>query len=124
MADLFLTVGTAVQLALPRLLEARHAFAGRAADRLRGNLEALDAVAAETGAFERLHGDGGWSAVIRAAGDSAREPGGLPALAKGVYAHPGHFYDLPDDRHAVVSLLPRPEVFRAGVGRIAAHLKE
>ena len=123
-ADLFLSVGSAAQLALPRLLEGRHGFLRRAAARLAGNLEALRATAARSGALEILAGEGGWSAVIRATGERGREPGGLPALARGVYLHPGHFYDLPDDRHAVVSLLPEPGVFQEALDRIAAMLAE
>jgi hypothetical protein len=123
-ADLFLSVGSAVQLALPGLLESRHAFRRRAAERIAANLSALRATAARTGAYEPLGGEGGWSAVLRACGGGAREPGGVPALERGVHLHPGHFYDLPDDRHAVVSLLPEPGVFRSGVERIAEMLLE
>jgi alanine-synthesizing transaminase len=116
-ADLFLTVGSGVQLALPGILAARGRFLARASDRIRGSLAVLDETAARTGAFERLPGDGGWTAVIRRA-DGGRDLGGTAALGRGVHLHPGHFYDLPDDRYAAVSLLPEPGRLRSGLERL------
>ena len=34
---------------------------------------------------------------------------------KGVYVHPGHFYDFPGEGHAVLSLITDPELFETGV---------
>ena len=39
---------------------------------------------------------------------------------EGVLAHPGYFFDFPAPAYLVLSLLPRPEVFREGVSRILA----
>jgi alanine-synthesizing transaminase len=102
-ADLFLTVGAGVQLALPHLLAERHGFLARAAGRVRENLATLDAETAHGSAIERLAGDGGWTAVLRAEDPPGRELGGAGAIERGVHVHPGHFYDLPDDRYAAVS---------------------
>lgn len=118
-ADLFLTVSGGVQLALPRILAARGPFLARAAERIRVNLAALDRAAERGGAFERLDGDGGWTAVIRLRDAAGRELGGTAALERGVHLHPGHFYDLPDDRYAAVSLLPEPDRFRSALERLA-----
>jgi hypothetical protein len=38
----------------------------------------------------------------------------------GVLVHPGYFFDFPAPTYLVLSLLPRPEVFREGVSRILA----
>ena len=40
----------------------------------------------------------------------------------GVLAHPGYFYDFGEDGWLVLSLLTPPEVFRAGVERLASRL--
>jgi hypothetical protein len=39
-----------------------------------------------------------------------------------VLVHPGHFFDLPGDGYLVLSLLPRPELFREGLDRALAAL--
>jgi hypothetical protein len=67
---------------------------------------------------ELLAADGGWSAVVRSVHGAGRELGGLTALERGVILHPAHFYELPDDRSAVVSLLTEPRVLREALGRL------
>ena len=119
-ADLFLSVGRGVELALPRLLAGRGPFHRRMAARLHENLATLDRLSRRTGVFERLEGDGGWTAVLRLRGDGGRDLGGIAAIEQGVHLHPGHFYDLPDDRYAAVSLLPDPARFREAMERLAA----
>ncbi|HEY7726972.1 MAG TPA: pyridoxal phosphate-dependent aminotransferase [Candidatus Eisenbacteria bacterium] len=117
--DLFLTVAGGVQHALPRILGSRGPYLARVSRRIRENLAALDRAAEDSGAYERLEGDGGWTAVLRVATGRSGELGGLAALERGVYVHPGHFYDLPDDRYAAVSLLPEPAEFREALARLA-----
>jgi alanine-synthesizing transaminase len=41
-----------------------------------------------------------------------------------VIVHPGHFYDFATDGYLVLSLITEPDVFRDGVTRLAAVLKE
>ncbi len=118
-ADLYLTVGSPVMLALPRLLEERRAFGRRMAARLDAGRRAIAEVAAG-GGLEHLRGDGGWSAVVRTTRTGGRELGGRAALERGVVLHPAEFYDLPDDRCAVVSLLPDQAILREGLSRLLA----
>jgi hypothetical protein len=116
-ADLFLSVSTPVQLALPTLLEARHPFQAAARERIGTNLARLRVLGNADAALRVLEGVGGWSAVLATpapSGDFA-----LDALAKlDVLVHPGHFYDIAQDGHAVVSLLPEPETFEEGIARL------
>jgi len=116
-ADLFLTVGSPVMLAMPRLLEERRPFGRRMAARIEAGRRAIAEVAGG-GGMELLQGDGGWSAVVRSTRGGGRELGGVSALERGVVLHPADFYDLPDDRCAVVSLLPEPAVVREGLARL------
>jgi len=116
-ADLFLSVSTPVQLALPKLLPARRPFQAAVQERLGRNLTSLRAAKSAGAAFRVLEGEGGWSAVLAMparAGDFA-----LEALAKhDVLIHPGHFYDVTQEGQAVVSLLPDPGVFEEAISRL------
>lgn len=118
-ADLVLTVGSPVMLSLPGLLEERRPFGRRVAARIEAARRVL-AEAAAGGGLEVLDGDGGWCAVVRSVHGAGRELGGLSALERGVVVHPAHFYDLPDDRSAVVSLLTEPAVVREALERLLA----
>jgi aspartate/methionine/tyrosine aminotransferase len=128
-ADLFLSVNTPVQLALPRLLAVRRAFRENVARRLGTNLARLRDLGSQSSGFAVLEGEGGWSAVIAtpavAAPAAATEAGGeefaLAALRhQDVLLHPGHFYDFPHDGHVVASLLPQPEIFAEAVRRLGS----
>jgi alanine-synthesizing transaminase len=116
-ADLFLSVSTPVQLALPKLLEARRPFQATVRARLERNLARLRAAPRAGAAFQPLEGEGGWSAVLSMPariGDVAME-----ALAKhDVLLHPGHFFDAPQENYAVASLLPDHAVFDEAVSRL------
>jgi aspartate/methionine/tyrosine aminotransferase len=39
----------------------------------------------------------------------------------GVIVHPGYFFDMPREAFVVLSLLPTPEAFDAGVARVLAR---
>jgi len=126
-ADAFLSVSTPVQLALPALL--RHGGAVRAAilDRCRTNLAALRAAVERVPAAAAEVPAGGWSAVLRVPAFLPEEKLVLELLRDdGVAVHPGYFFDFPRDGTLVLSLLPDPGTFRAGVdlllARVGAHL--
>ncbi len=118
-ADLFLSVGTPPQLALPWLLEARHAFRRRVRERLASNLAVLEGLTRERPVLSVLPAHGGWSAIVRLPARRSGEDWALALLERGVVAHPGHFYDLEGEAHLVLSLIPDPETFRRGLGRLS-----
>ena len=39
----------------------------------------------------------------------------------GVLVHPGYFFDFPREAFVVVSLLPAPAIFEAGLSRLLAR---
>jgi alanine-synthesizing transaminase len=123
-ADLFLSVSTSVQLALPRLLGARHAFQWRAGDRLKTNLARLDALVARRPELSVLRAQGGWAAVLRVPRQRSEEDWALGLLRRGVVVHPGHFYDFADEGYLVLSLIPEPEAFDEGIARIEGFAAE
>jgi alanine-synthesizing transaminase len=122
-ADLFLSVSTPAQLALPRLLEARPAFQARVRERLAENLEQLAAFSRARPEVSRLAADGGWVAVLKLPARRSGEAWALELLRRDVVVHPGHFYDLPGEATVVVSLIVEPGVFGAGLARFAATLQ-
>jgi aspartate/methionine/tyrosine aminotransferase len=115
-ADLFLSVSTPVQVALPRFLESRHTFQRSVRKRLETNLARLTALEAGGPGFRFLRGDGGWSAVLQTPSESSDLA--MEALAHAdVLLHPGHFYDITPEGAVVVSLLTEPDVLDEGLAR-------
>ena len=121
--DAYLTVGGPVQLALPRVLDARHAFRDRVLARIGENRATL-AAALEPRDAKPLPAEGGWSAVIRLPEGVHAERLALALLDRDVVVHPGHFYDFDDDAHLVLSLIVEPARLHEGVARIAAAVGE
>ena len=123
-ADTFLSVATPVQLALPELLRSGAVVRAAIAARCRANLAGLRAAAPACPAVSVLPVDGGWSAVLRFPAVIGEEELVLALLEHdGVAVQPGFFFDFPRDGYLVLSLLPPPELFRAGVERLLARMR-
>jgi len=120
-ADAYLSVSGPVQLAAPRLLAGRETFLAPLRARLAANRAAL-AELRET-PCGALGSGGGWSALLRVGETLDEERLCLDLLTHGVVVQPGFFYDFERNGHLVVSLLPEPEVFRAGLATVAARLR-
>lgn len=106
-ADTFLSVSTAVQLACGPLLEASAAARHHLEVRIRHNSAVVDAVVAARPALRRIPSDGGWYACIevpRTHGDDAWCARLIER--EGIIVHPGHFFEMEEDGVMVVSLLP------------------
>ncbi|HEY0705408.1 MAG TPA: pyridoxal phosphate-dependent aminotransferase, partial [Polyangia bacterium] len=123
-ADTYLSVGSPVSSALPRLLEIGAEIRADITQRIRSNRAALHAAVAGS-AVSFLPCEGGWSAILRVPGVMSDEAWALALLEEdGVLVAPGYFFDL--DRAGVgttlvVSLLPPPAQFAAGIGHIVAR---
>jgi alanine-synthesizing transaminase len=136
-ADLFLSVGTPVQIALPKLLEGRTAYQAALRERIDANLAILrrpsgpraagarvagPRAAAGDEPFTLLEGEGGLSAVLRfgprGSGAGTESVAEWALRSSDVLLHPGHFYDLPREDDAVVSLLTAPEIMTEAIVRI------
>ncbi len=115
-ADTYLSVGSAVQHALPELLASCEAIQAAVLQRVRANYGLLcDGV---EGA-ELVHSAGGWYGVLRIEGDE--EALALELLEReGVWVHPGYFYDFAGGSYWVLSLLP--EDFADGLAGIVRVL--
>ena len=103
-ADTYLSVGTPVQVALPKLLELREPIQRQILDRLRAN---------NPGGVEA-----GWYAVLPALDDE--ETAYLLLRDDNILVQPGYFYDFESSNRIVVSLLTPPDVFGRSLPRVTA----
>ena len=117
-ADSYLSVGTAVQLAAAHLLTAGAPVRALIQSRIHRNLESMRETVGRFPACELLRIEGGWFAVVRVPATEGEE-----ALVVGlleherVLVHPGYFFDFPREAYVVMSLLPEPVLFAEGVAR-------
>lgn len=118
-ADNFLSVGTPVQYALPRLLAAREDIQGQIIARLKRNLEWLRSevqrASGGSGSFRLLEVEGGWYAILQAPRIRSEEEWTLHLLDLGVLVQPGYFYDFESEAYLIVSLLTEESIFRRGI---------
>jgi len=120
-ADTYLSVNGPVQHALPELLHLGQTTRAAIEERLRTNEERLKATFDAPSAVTILRSDGGWSAVVRLPATRTDEEWALSLLeGEPVLAQPGFFFDLEGGVFLVLSLLPPPEAFAAGIGRLRA----
>ena len=120
-ADMYLSMNTPVQLALNVLLEQRHTFREQWLKRVQSNLAQLDKLLSSQKLCTRLKMEGGWYAILKVPLTGSDDDLAMELLnTRGVYVHPGHFYDFPADGYLVVSLItPEPE-FGAGIDALLA----
>lgn len=123
-ADLFLSVSSPVQLALPRLLAEGPPFRAALRARLAGNLERLRNLVARRPELELREAAGGWVAVLRMPGRRSDEEWALELLRRDVVVHPGHFYDFEEPWYLVLSLIVEEAVFTEGLDRLEATLDD
>jgi len=117
-ADTFLSAGTPVQWALPRILAASASVQTQMRQRTRANLECLLERAAGS-PCRCLRVEGGWYAILEVPRIRTEEEWALRLLAENdVLVQPGFFYDFEAEAFLVLSLLTPPAVFAEGVRRI------
>jgi aspartate/methionine/tyrosine aminotransferase len=123
-ADTYLSVATPVQHAVPRLLALAPGIRGAIAARTRDNREVLRAALAARpdSALTLLAAEAGWYAVLRVPATRSEEGWALALLDDGVLVYPGYFFDFMRGAHLVVSCLPEPAGFRAGIDRLLARV--
>ncbi len=122
-ADTYLSVNAPVQLATPVFLEQRHGFQKQLMARVRRNLTEVDRQLAGQKICGRLEVEGGWYAVLRVPATRPDEDLAIELLTtKGVYVHPGQFYDFPAEGYLIVSLITPEQEFAEGTRRLLSML--
>ena len=123
-ADTYLSVGTPVQHALPRLLEAGRSVQAQVAQRTGANLEWLRRTIGRDSVCEALDVEGGWYATLRIPRTRGEEEWALALLEhENVLVQPGFFYDFEAEAYLVLSLLTAPDIFREGASRLLAAVE-
>jgi alanine-synthesizing transaminase len=122
-ADSYLSVATPVQRAAGEMIRLAPAVRLQIHARLRQNLQALRAVTRTAPALTLYEPEGGWSAVLRLPATRTEEEWVFALLERhGVVVHPGYFFDIDEGTHIVVSLLPEPSTFEAGMAALAVEV--
>jgi alanine-synthesizing transaminase len=121
-ADTYLSMSAPIQLAITALLEQRHAFQKQVIARVNENLSELDKQLGGQKSCSRLKVEGGWNAVIRVPATRSDEELALELLVtRGVYVHPGHFYDFSSEGIVMVSLITPEKEFLRGLRQLLLH---
>ena len=122
-ADTYLSIGTPVQHALPRLLEAGESVRQQITARVNENLAFLRERIDDASAARVLQVEGGWYATVRVPRTKTEEQWCLDLLQRDqVLVQPGFFYDFESEAYLVLSLLTSADTFREGIRRLIARL--
>jgi alanine-synthesizing transaminase len=121
--DLFLSVGTPVQRALPRLLDLSSSLQGQLRERLRENRLWLEAQLSGQNVCRLLPSEGGWYSIIQVPRVKSEEEMVLDLLERdNLIVHPGYFFDFASEGWLIMSLINRPEVFQEGIERLLRRI--
>ncbi len=125
LGDTYLSVGTPVQAAAPALLARLPQLQAPLLARVRGNLAALRAALEPELPASLWRVEGGWYATVRVPATLGEEQRCLRLLERhDLLVHPGFFFDFAREAFLVLSLLPEPALFAAGVERLRADLRD
>ena len=120
--DFYLSVGTPIQRAAPALLGLRSMIQSQIQNRLGVNHRYLKAETDSTANCRVLGREGGWYGVVDFSDAVTDEDRVLQLLARDhTLVHPGYFYDFHREGFVVVSLMPPPNRFAAGIDRLMAR---
>jgi aspartate/methionine/tyrosine aminotransferase len=124
-ADCYLSVGAPVQSAAPRLLDIGDTIRSAIIARITANRAALARALPADSPCRLLPTDGGWYGVLKVPAIAPEEELALQLLERDdVVVHPGYFFDFAREAYLIVSLLPPPDRFEVGIGRILDRVTE
>lgn len=123
-ADTYLSVSASTQAAAHTLLEQRRLVQPQILDRIRQNLEFLDAKLSGNTPVSRLQADGGWYAVLRVPISLSDDDWAIYLLeTAAVYVHPGHLFGFESEGYLAISLIGPHDEFREGIGRLVEAIR-
>ena len=117
--DSYLSVATPVQLAVGMLIDQTRPLADAIRRRVQMNYLLLCSLVRRFPVCQVLHIDAGWYAVIQVPAIRSEEALVVELIEQDqVLAHPGYFFDFPNEAFLVVSLLPEPGCFAEAATKI------
>ncbi|HEY7334282.1 MAG TPA: pyridoxal phosphate-dependent aminotransferase [Bryobacteraceae bacterium] len=120
-ADTYLSVGTPIQAALPRILAASEEVRAQIRRRTAANLALLREFTRGSTAGV-LNVEGGWYTILRIPRIHSEEQWVMRLLrGSDVLTQPGFFYDFESEAFLVLSLLTEPAIFSEGLRRILSQ---
>jgi len=120
--DTYLTVSTPAQIAAGALIERGALVREQIVRRVAANYATIQAEARGVPSVRVLRSNGGWSVVLQVPSLDPEEDLVLDLLVTDeVLVHPGYFFDFPREAFLIVSLLPPPATFAAGIDRVLRH---
>lgn len=122
-ADTFLSVGSAVQQALPELFEQEPEVQSRVLARLGEDVLVIKEMC-KGSSLTPLYPNAGWSLILRLPSVLSEMDAWSAAAQNGVWIEPGHFYDLPFESSFVLSLLTPPQELREGLTRLTSIFRD
>lgn len=122
-SDTYLALPTPVQQALPTWFKVCRSVTAQIQERVNANRALLKTMLNSVEGLNLLTSEGGWYAVI-ALPRNIEEEALAVRLAEdnGVVIHPGYLFDFDKEGYIVVSLLPQPSVFQAGIQYLIDHV--
>src|SRR5262249_41806902 len=123
-ADTYLSVGTPVQVAAPRLLALAPQMQSQIRARCAENRAALVRALGPDSPAHVLAADRGWHAILRLPRVRSQGDCALELLEHDqVLVPPGYFFDFPDEAYVVLSLLPPADRFAEAASRLARRAR-
>lgn len=124
LSDLYLSVGTPVQNALPSLLEQGSYLREQILRRVKANRKHLmEAARHWEGRLLVVPAQAGWASILEVTDPTEDEESyAMRFLDAGVYVMPGYFFSMEEGLHFVISLLVPEEIFKAGLSRLSSCL--
>ncbi len=125
LADTYLSVSTPIQHAAPQWMKMKALLQNQIKERIKANLKFLQTQFARHPNYRLLSTEGGWYAILEAFNLVSEEELILTLLERDdVLIHPGYFFDFTSEGFLVLSLLPPPEIFHEGIGRLLARMQD
>jgi aspartate/methionine/tyrosine aminotransferase len=126
-ADTFLSVHHPIQLSLPDLLSKSGAFRKDYRREVQSRWETCRALLQKIPGLKWVAPRGGFYLTVRVTGERERsEERWVMDLMeqKGVFVHPGYFFDLEDGIHFVFTYLTRPDILSDALRKIDAFIQK
>ncbi len=121
--DIFLSANTPAQVALPSLLKSGEDTCGQIRRRVSENYAFLGKLAHPQSPCSLRNCEGGWNAILQLPRTKSDEEWAVELMEKrGIYVHPGYFYDFTEESVIVVSLLQEEEIFQRAAWSIFEHV--